>query len=175
MNIKKRVVMIAGNGFDETEIKVPLEYLPRHSVIVDVATVYRSQDVSIQGKNGHPLDPTVKVADLRVENYDAVLLPGGYEGPDRVRQNETVIKFVQDMNSAEKVVAAICHGPWVLCTAETLKGRTATCYPAMKADLVHAGATYVSEKVVIDRNLITADRPETSEAWCDAIVVALKK
>lgn len=165
--------MIVGNGFDETEVKVPLEYLPKRGIKVDVATVYRVPDVPIAGKNGFPLVPTVRVSDLRVEDYDAVLLPGGYEGPDRVRQNETVVAFVRDMDKAGKVVGAICHGPWVLCTAEILHGRRATCYPAMKADLTHAGATFVPEKVVVDGNVITADRPETSEAWCGVIVDAL--
>jgi len=175
MDHKSRVVMIAGNGFDETEVKVPLEYLPKHGISVDIATVYKTSDVPIDGKKGFHVEPTVHIADLRPENYDAVLLPGGHEGPDRVRGNETVIKFVQDMNAEGKIVAAICHGPWVLCTAEILKGRKATCYPAMKADLIHAGATYVPEKVVVDGNLITADRPETSEAWSQAIVDALNK
>lgn len=175
MSAERKVVMIVGNGFDETEVKVPLDYLPRHGVTMDVVTVYRTSDVPIDGKNGYSLKSTVNVADIRVDSYDAVLLPGGHEGPDRVRGNATVIKFVQEMNAKGKIVAAICHGPWVLCTAEVLKGRSATCYPNMSADLVHAGAQYVEEKVVVDGNLITADRPETSEAWCGAILKALSK
>lgn len=174
MNKESRVIMIVGNGFDETEVKVPFQYLEKHGIRVDVATVYRVPDVSIKGKNGYPLEPNVNIVDLTSDNYDAVLLPGGHEGPDRVRGNDTAIAFVQDMNTKGNIVASICHGPWVLCTAEILAGRRATCYPAMKADLVHAGATYVPEHVVVDGNLITADRPETSEAWCEAIVESLK-
>ena len=170
---RRKVVMIAGNGFDETEVTIPLDYLSKQGITVDVATIYREPNVSIRGKNGYILSPTVKISDLNVQDYDAVLLPGGHEGPDRVRGNEMVVTFVQLMNAKVKVVAAICHGPWVLCTAEILIGRKATCYPAMKADLCHAGATYVPEKIVIDGNLITADRPETSEAWCQSIVNAL--
>ena len=169
-----KVVLIVGNGFDETEVKVPIEYLPANGVTLDIATVYRTADVLIEGKKGYKIKPTVKVSDLKSESYDAVLLPGGHEGPDRVRGNETVIKFVQDMYAAGKIIAAICHGPWVLCTAEVFYGRKATCYPAMKADLIHAGGIYVAQNVVIDNNLITADRPETSEAWSQAIVTALK-
>ncbi|MEK7060633.1 MAG: DJ-1/PfpI/YhbO family deglycase/protease [Patescibacteria group bacterium] len=175
MSKEQRVVMIAGNGFDEVEVKVPMEYLPKNGIELDLATLYRTADVPIEGKKGYRIEPTVHVSDLKPENYDAVLLPGGHEGPDRVRGNETVIKFVQDMNASGKIVAAICHGPWVLCTAEILHGKKATCYPAMKADLVHAGAIYVSENVVADGNLITADRPETSEAWCNKIVEVLHK
>lgn len=174
MGKKNRVAMIVGNGFDETEVKVPMEYFPQRGIQIDIATVYRTPDVPIEGKKGYKLVPTIHVSDLKIENFDAVLLPGGHEGPDRVRGNETVIKFVQDMNDASKLVGAICHGPWVLCTAEILIGRKATCYPAMKADLIHAGGNYVSQNVVVDGNIITADRPETSEAWSEAIVTALQ-
>lgn len=169
-----KAVMIVGNGFDETEVKVPIVNLPKNGVTLDVATVYRTADVPIEGKKGYRIESTVHVFDLKQENYDAVLFPGGHEGPDRVRGNEAVIKFVQDMNAAGKIVAAICHGPWVLCTAEVYYGRKATCYPAMKADLIHAGGIYVEQNVVVDGNLITADRPETSEAWSQAIVTALR-
>lgn len=174
MSKGQKVVMIAGNGFDEMEVKVPMEYLPKNGIELDVATLYRTADVPIEGKKGYRIEPTVHVSDLKPENYDAVLLPGGHEGPDRVRGNETVIKFVQDMNASGKIVAAICHGPWVLCTAEVFNGRKATSYPAMKADLIHAGGIYVVQDVVVDGNLITADRPETSEAWSQAIVTALQ-
>ncbi len=175
MKGKVAIAFVVGNGFDEIEVKVSLKYLLGHGVKVDIATVYREPDVPIKGKNGFPLEPSVKVTDLRVEDYDAVLLPGGHEGPDRVRGNEAVIKFVQDMNTAGKIIAAICHGPWVLCTAEVLHGRNATCYPNMRADLIHAGAEYVRQPVVVDGNLLTADRPETSQAWCEAIVKELNK
>ncbi len=175
MSKEQKAIMIVGNGFDEMEVKVPLEYLPKHGITTDIATLYRIPDVTIEGKKGYKLEPTVHIAHLKTDDYVAVLFPGGYEGPDRVRSNEKVIQFIQDMNAQGKIVAAICHGPWVLCTAEILHGKKATCYPAMKADLVHAGATYVSENVVVDGNLITADRPETSEAWCDKIVEALRK
>lgn len=167
--------MIVGNGFDEAEVKVPLEYLSKHGITIDVATLYRTPDVTIEGKKGYTLEPTVHIVDIKADNYVAVLLPGGYEGPDRVRSNEKVIQFIQDMNAEGKIIAAICHGSWVLCTAEILYGKSATCYPAMKADLIHAGATFVSKNVVVDGNLITADRPETSEAWCKKIVEALRK
>ncbi len=178
MNRVKEAVLIAGNGFDNQEVTVPLELLPKAGIKLDIATIFKEPDVEIDGKGttekpGFHLKPTVRVGDLRADDYDAVLLPGGHEGPDRVRGDENAIRFVQDMNAAGKIVAAICHGPWVLCTAEVLKGRRATCYPNMSADLVHAGAQYVQEKVVVEGNLITADRPETSEAWCEAIVKAL--
>ena len=80
MSAERKVVMIVGNGFDETEVKVPLDYLPRHGVTMDVVTVYRTSDVPIDGKNGYSLKSTVNVADIRVDSYDAVLLPGGHEG-----------------------------------------------------------------------------------------------
>ena len=154
---------------------VPWLYLPSEGIQVDVVTVAKSPDVEVKGKHGYPMTPTVKVADLSVDNYDAVLISGGYEAPDRVRQNKDVVKFVRAMYEKGKIVASICHGPWVLVSAGVLKGKRATCYPGMKDDLVNAGAKYVQERVVVDGNLITADRPETSGHWTKAIVDALNK
>lgn len=170
-----KVVIITGPGFEEPEVIVPWLYLPSEGIQVDVVTVAKNPDVEVKGKHGYTIAPTVKVADLSVDKYDAVLIPGGYEAPDRVRQNKHVVNFVRAMHEKRNIVAAICHGPWVLVSAGVLKGKRATCYPGMKDDLVNAGAKYVQERVVVDGNLITADRPETSGHWTKIIVDALNK
>lgn len=168
------VVIIIGPGFDDAEVIVPWLYLPSEGIHVDVATVAKSPDVEVKGKHGYPMAPTVKVADLSVDKYDAVLIPGGYEAPDRVRQNKDVVNFVRAMYDKGKIVAAICHGPWVLVSAGILKGKRATCYPGMKDDLMNAGARYIQEKVVMDGNIVTADRPSASGYWVKAIIGVLR-
>lgn len=173
-NTAKKAVIITGPGFEDPEVLVPLLYLPAEGIAVDVVTVGKSPDVEVKGKHGYSLAPTARVADLSVDSYDAVLITGGYEAPDRVRQNNDVVVFVRGMFKAGKIVSSICHGPWVLCTAEVLKGKKATCYPGMKDDLIHAGAEYISEPVVIDGNLITSDRPQNSGFWTKETIEAIK-
>lgn len=180
MSKAHRIILIAGNGFDETEVKVPLEFFPSHGIKLDVATAHREPDVVIEGKHGFPLKPTAKIADLNVKDYDAVLLPGGYEGPDRVRGQKKVLEFIRQMNESGKIIGAICHGPWVLISADylygkILKGRSATSYPNMHTDLLNAGANVQHKELVIDVNLITADRPERSLAWSEAVLSALNR
>ena len=116
------------------------------------------------------MKPTIKLRDLDSKTYDAVFVAGGYEAPDRLRQKIEVISFVKEMFKKGKVVAAICHGPWVLVSAGILKGKHATCYKGMKDDLVNAGATYVEERVVVDKNLITSDHPTSTGFWVRASI-----
>ena len=172
--MKKRAVIITGPGYEDPEVIVPLLYLPAEGITVDVATVAKEPDVAVVGKHGYPMKPTVKIGDLKVDNYDAVLLPGGYEAPDRVRQNQQAVLFIQEMFKAGKIISSVCHGPWILCTADILKGKKATCYPGMKDDLIHAGATYITDPVVIDGNLITSDRPEHSGWWTKVTIEAIR-
>ncbi len=162
MKKQKRVVIITGPGFEEAEVIVPWLYFPAEGIRADLAT---SSDAPVVGKHGFPIKPTIILSDLSVSKYDAVIIPGGYEAPDRVRQKREAVAFVKDMYQHGKVIASICHGPWVLISAGVLRGKRATCYPGMKDDLVNAGATYIKEPVVVDDNLITADRPVSSGYW----------
>lgn len=101
------------------------------------------------------------------------MIPGGW-APDTLRQDQRVLKFVRDMDKAGKIVAAICHAGWVLCSADILRGRKATCFKAIKDDMVHAGAQYVDEEVVVDGNLISSRTPMDLPAFCREIGKALK-
>lgn len=171
MQKTKKAVIITGPGFEETEVIIPWFYLPAEGIAVDLAT---SSDTLVIGKHGYPVKPNIKLSDLNVSKYDAVFIPGGYEAPDRIRQKPEVVMFVREMFNKGKVVSAICHGPWVLVSAGILKGKRATCYPGMKDDLINAGSEYVVEPVVIDGNLVTADRPQTSGYWVKATIDILK-
>ena len=123
-------------------------------------------------KKGYPVVADQSIAQARAADFDAVVVPGGW-APDSLRQDKRVLKFVREMDHAGKVVAAICHAGWVLCSAGVLRGRKATCFKAIKDDLINAGAQYVDEEVVVDRNLITSRVPGDLPAFCREIVKAL--
>ena len=162
MKKQKKAVILVGPAFEDAEAIVPWLYCPVEDIAIDIAT---SSDEAVIGKHGFPMKPTIKLSDLNEKKYDAVFVIGGYEGPDRLRQRTEVISFIKDMYRKQKIIAAICHGPWVLVSAGILKGKRATCYKGMKDDLINAGATYVQERVVVDHTLITSDHPTSTGFW----------
>lgn len=173
MNVKqKRAVIITGPGFEDPEVIYPYYRLQEAGLTVDVAT---NSDVEVKGKHGYPMKPTVHVADLKAADYDAVVIPGGHEAPDRVRQVKEVVLFVHGMFAAGKVVSSTCHGPWVLIEAGIVRGKRATCYVGMKTDLINAGAKYLADPVVIDGNLVTSDHPRNLGVWMKATLEVLQK
>src|SRR5207248_7674221 len=103
-----------------------------------------------------------------------IIIPGGF-APDFLRRNETILRLVSEMAEQGKVIAAICHGPWVLCSTQALKGKKATCFFAIKDDVINAGATYVDAEVIRDGNLITSRKPDDLPAFLTAIVQAVKE
>jgi protease I len=108
----------------------------------------------------------------RASDFDAVIVPGGF-APDTMRNDAEMLRFVRDMDRADKIIAAICHGPWVPVSAGIAAGRTLTCFPSIRADVVNAGAIYRDEPAVRERNFITSRTPDDLPAFCDAIVSAL--
>lgn len=158
----KKTVIITGPGFEDAEVICPFYRLKEEGYTVEVAT---SNNLEVKGKFGYPIKPSVQISDLKVENYDAVIVPGGYEAPDRVRKVPELILFISNMFASGKLVTSICHGPWVLISAGIIKGKKATCYPGMKDDLINAGAKYTEAQVVVDGNLITSESPRSIAAW----------
>jgi protease I len=163
----RRAVIVTGPGFQDEEFIYPFYRLLEAGFTVDVAT--KDKQV-VHGKFGIPAKPTLGFADLDEERYDLVVLPGGHEAPDRVRQERAVLDFVRAMNERGKVVAALCHGPWILISAQVVRGRRATCYVGMADDLKNAGAHYVDASVVEDGNLITSPHYRDNGAFMKAIL-----
>jgi protease I len=124
-------------------------------------------------KKGYPVVADKSIAEVSARDFDAVVIPGGW-APDTLRQDPRMVNFVREMDQAGKIVAAICHAGWLLCSADILRGRRATCFKAIKDDLIHAGAQYVDEEVVVDGNLITSRMPTDLPAFCREIAKALK-
>jgi protease I len=171
----KKIAIIATDFFEEAELVTPRDELAKAGADVKV---YSSGPDPIQAVQGDT-EPTQKVdvdgtfGDLDVSTVDAVVVPGGTINGDHIRIDEDAQSIVQEANDAEKVLAVICHGPWLLVSAGLAKGRRLTSYPSLSVDLENAGATWVDEEVVVDGNLITSRNPDDLPAFVDAISEAL--
>ena len=120
---------------------------------------------AIKGKYGVPARPNIDVKGLNEADYDLVVLPGGHEAPDRVRQIKEVLSFVKAMNEKNKVISSICHGPWIMISAGIVKGRKISGYIAIKDDIQNAGAEYIDAPVVVDGNLVTSPHYKYNGDW----------
>ncbi len=174
----KRAVIITAEGFEDEEVIYPAIRLKEEGFLVDIATKDKKL---VLGRLNFPLELIIKyyanlvdTKSLNSDNYDLVLIPGGFEAPDRVRQIPEVLKFIREMYKQEKVVAAFCHGPWVLISAGILKSKKATCYGGIVDDLKNAGAIYIDKPAVIDGNLITARHPRDVGDLMKAILSKFK-
>ena len=167
----KKVIIFAENIYEDLELWYPKLRLMEEGAKVVVAgtgeKIYR-------GKNGYPLEVDGNIKDFKPKDFDAVVIPGGY-APDKLRRYKDVLDFVREMHNKEKVVAAICHGPWVLVSAGILKGKKVTCVDAIKDDVINAGAQYSDKEVVVDNNIITSRKPDDLPAFCKEIIKALSK
>jgi protease I len=117
-----------------------------------------------KSKLGYPVKAEADVTEVQAKNLDGLIVPGGF-APDFLRRSPELLRLVADLDKAGKPIGSICHAAWVLVSAKILKGRTATCYFAIKDDLVNAGASYVDQEVVVDRNLVTSRRPDDLPAF----------
>jgi deglycase len=171
MNLKgKKIAVLVADQYQELEVWYPL--LRFREDDAETVAVGAEAGKTYQSKKGYPVVADRSIADVRAEDFDAVVIPGGW-APDYLRQDPRMVKFVQDINAAGKVVAAICHAGWMLCSADIVRGKKATCYQAIKDDMIHAGAKYVDEEVAVDGNLITSRKPADLPAFCLQVVQAL--
>lgn len=168
----KKAVIITAQNFQDEEYIYPYYRLLEEGFKVDVAT---PDKVTMYGKYGVPAKPTLDTRDLNESEFDLVILPGGFEAPDRLRLRKEVLRFVKDMYDAGKVVAAICHGPWICVSAGILKGKKATAYISIADDIRNAGATYLDEDVVVDDNLVTAPHYRNNGDFMKAVIKAMNK
>lgn len=170
--MKKRTVIITAANFQDEEFTYPYYRLLEEGFQVDVATPDKAP---VFGKYGVPARPNMDTKDLKESDYDLVILPGGFEAPDRLRLRKEVLKFVKDMHDAGKIVAAICHGPWICISAGIMRGKKATAYISIADDVRNAGAAYVEEDVVVDGNLITSPHYRNNGDFMKAIIEVMKK
>jgi protease I len=158
----KRVVIVVGPAVEDTEFAYPFYRLQEENFTVDVAS---NGGTDIVAKHGLPIKVNTDIKKLNPADYDMLVVPGGLESPDRLRQIPEMLKFIQDMNKAGKVIASVCHGPWVLISAGVVKGRKMTCYVGCKDDLINAGADYQNLPVIADGNFVTSPHFRDNAAW----------
>ena len=172
----KRVLIIATDGFEQSELEKPKANLEAAGIETVVASL---EDGEIKGWDqkdwGRPVKVDLTVDEVEAADYDALLLPGGQMNPDVLRMNDTVIDLIEDFNDADKPIAAICHAPWLLVEADIVDGRTVTGWPSVRTDLANAGGHVVDQEVAIDGNLITSRNPDDIPAFSQALIAALEE
>ena len=171
----KRVLILATNGFEQSELMGPRDALSDAGFEVLVASPEAGE---IRGWKHTDWGESVKVDlaldDVRAATFDGLVLPGGQINPDVLRINDTAVELVRAFVDAGKPVAAICHAPWLLIEAGVVEGRTVTGWPSIRTDLANAGAKVVDREVAVDRNLITSRKPDDIPAFAEAMIAALK-
>lgn len=158
----KKAVIVVGPAVEDTEFAYPYYRLQEDDFTVDVAS---NGAVDVIAKHGLPIKANIDIKKLNASDYDMLIVPGGLESPDRLRQIPELLNFIKEMNSANKVIASVCHGPWVLISAGIVKGKNMTTYVGCKDDLINAGAIYHNVPVITDGNIITAPHFRDNAAW----------
>lgn len=166
-----RILIVATDGFEEWELFGPREILQKRGAEVVLASLSTDPiEATIHDKPGKTIRPDLTVDDVNVDDFDALILPGGVRNPDQLRLHGNVIALVRLFAEQGKPIGAICHGPWLLVEADLLRGRTATSWPSIRTDLRNAGATVVDEPAVTDGNIVTSRKPDDVEAFADALI-----
>lgn len=170
-----RIVIVLGRDFEDSDLDIPRTNLAEEGD--DVTVVGSSGGTELTGKKGMVTSTTttdVAASDVRVDEVDALVIPGGYS-PDPLRTDESIVRFVRDVAERGVPVAAVCHAGSRLIEADLVRGRTLTSWPSIRTDLVNVGAAWVDEEVVVDGNLITSRLPDDLLAFVEAIEDALSR
>ncbi|RTL69990.1 MAG: type 1 glutamine amidotransferase [Hyphomicrobiales bacterium] len=177
MDVKgKKVAILATNGFEQSELEVPRDRLKEAGVQVDVISPEKGEIRGWDQKDwGRPVKVDRGLDDARVDDYDAIVLPGGQINPDLLRINPKALEFIRAFYDQKKVVAAVCHAPWLLAETGILRGRKATSYKSIKTDVINAGAKWEDSEVVTDQGVITSRNPGDLEAFSKKIMEELSE
>lgn len=165
-----RVALLIENMYQEAEALVPFYRMQEAGFQVDLIG---PQEKAYTSKHGYPLGAHRAASDIRPEDYDAVIIPGGF-APDYMRRNQAMVTFVREMMVQGKVVAAICHGPQMLIEADVLHGKHCTSFHSIRKDVENGGGKWEDSPTVVDGNLVTARTPDDLPQFCKAIVELLK-
>jgi protease I len=166
-----RIAILATDGYERSELRRPLEELRARGATVEVVSPEDGEIRSWDQKDwGDSVSVDRALAEARVDDYDALVLPGGQINPDVLRADAAAVSFVRDFVASGKPVAAICHGPWLLVEAAALRGREATSYASIRTDLENAGALWRDAEVVVDQGIVTSRKPGDLSAFIDKIV-----
>ncbi|MDA0427133.1 type 1 glutamine amidotransferase domain-containing protein [Stutzerimonas frequens] len=170
----KRVAILVTDGFEQVELTGPKEALEKAGATAEIISAKNGE---VTGWN-HTTPASKFHVDntfdsIRMEDYDAVLLPGGVVNSDTIRTDKTAQKLVRAAADANKTIAVICHGGWLLISADLVNGKRMTSWPSLTDDLKNAGAEWVDEQVVVDGHLISSRKPDDIPAFSQALIDAL--
>lgn len=172
----KSVAILATNGFEESELKEPMNALKEEGATVHIisenAGTIKSWADGNWGKE-YKVDKTLD--EVTQADYNALVLPGGVINPDKLRRNSDALNFIKSFFENHKPVAAICHAPWLLAEAKVLDGRKITSFSSIKTDMINAGANWVDQEVVVDQGLVTSRNPDDLPAFCSKIIEEVKE
>jgi protease I len=167
----KKIAILATNGFEQAELEVPRDRLKAAGATVHIISLEAGEIKGWDKKDwGRPVKVDKTLNQVSADDYDAVVLPGGQINPDLLRVEPKALSFIKDIFSQKKIVAAVCHAPWLLIETGIAKGRKMTSYKSIKTDVANAGAKWEDSEVVVDNGIITSRNPGDLEAFSAKII-----
>lgn len=172
----KKIAVLATNGFEQAELEVPRERLKQAGATVDIVSLAAGEIKGWDKKDwGRPVKVDKTLDQVSASDYDALVLPGGQINPDLLRVEPKALEFIKDIFNAKKIVAAVCHAPWLLIETGIANGRRTTSYKSIKTDVENAGAKWEDSEVVVDQGVVTSRNPGDLEAFSAKIIEEVKE